>query len=197
MLTYIQMGSFLFWSEGSTLFWSKGSNSFGLRGQSELDFPVVRGMKFLGYSFYVKSGECRLSVHPKSYAKLKLRLKELTGRSNGMGYEQRKTNLRLFIQGWLEYFKLADMKSRLQYLDTWYRRRLRMCIWKCWKKVKTRFTNLCKCGIDKRKAWEWANTRKGYWHISNSYILARALCNDNLRRASYPFLLDCYRKVVS
>ncbi len=39
MLTYIQMGSFLFWLEGSTLFWSKGSNSFGLRGQSELDFP--------------------------------------------------------------------------------------------------------------------------------------------------------------
>ncbi len=41
MLIYIQMGSFLFWSEGSTLFWSKGSNSFGLRGQSELDFPAV------------------------------------------------------------------------------------------------------------------------------------------------------------
>ena len=157
----------------------------------------VKGMKFLGYSFYIKSGECRLSVHPKSYDKLKHRLKELTGRSNGMGYEKRKTTLRLFICGWLEYFKLADMKSRLQTLDEWYRRRLRMCIWKSWKKTKTRFNNLCKCGIDKRKAWEWANTRKGYWHISNSYILARALNNDNLRRANYPFLLDCYRKVVS
>lgn len=158
---------------------------------------TVRGMKFLGYSFYVKSGECRLSVHPKSYDKLKTRLKELIGRSNGMGSEKRKTSLRLFICGWLEYFKLADMKSRLQTLDEWYRRRLRMCIWKCWKKTKTRFNNLCKCGIDKGKAWEWANTRKGYWHISNSYILARALNNDNLRRANYPFLLDCYRKVVS
>lgn len=158
---------------------------------------TVRGMKFLGYSFYVKSGECRLSVHPQSYDKLKTRLKALTGRSNGMGYEKRKTSLRLFICGWLEYFKLADMKSRLQTLDEWYRRRLRMCIWKCWKQTKTRFNNLCKCGIDKGKAWEWANTRKGYWHISNSYILARALNNDNLRRANYPFLLDCYRKVVS
>ncbi len=157
---------------------------------------AVLGMKFLGYSFYLKSGECRLSVHPKSYDKLKSRLKELTGRSNGMGYEQRKTKLHLFIQGWLEYFKLADMKSKLQKLDTWYRR-LRMCIWKCWKRVKTRFTNLCKCGIDKQKSWEWANTRKGYWHISNSYILARALCNDNLRRANYPFLQDCYCKIVS
>ena len=157
----------------------------------------VRGMKFLGYSFYVHSGECRLSVHPRSYTKLKTRLKELTGRSNGMGYEKRKTTLRLFIRGWLEYFKLADMKSRLQTLDEWYRRRLRMCIWKCWKKIKTRFNNLCKCGIDRGKAWEWANTRKGYWHIADSFILHRALNNDNLRRANYPFLLDCYRKIVS
>ena len=116
---------------------------------------------FLGYSFYIHSGECRLSVHPKSYVKLKIRLKELTGRSNGMGYEKRKSSLRVFILGWLEYFKLADMKKRLQALDEWYRCRLRMCILKCWKKIKTRFENLTRCGIDKRKAWEWA--RKGYW----------------------------------
>ncbi|MDR2138698.1 MAG: group II intron reverse transcriptase/maturase [Tannerella sp.] len=157
----------------------------------------VRGMKFLGYSFYVKSGKCRLPVHPKSYTRFKHTLKSLTGRSNGMGYEKRKSCLRLFITGWLEYFKLADMKSKLQKLDAWYHRRVRMCIWKCWKKVKTRFKNLMRCGIDKRKAWEWANTRKGYWHISNSFILSRALNNDNLRRAGYPFLMDCYRKVVS
>lgn len=43
----------------------------------------VRGMKFLGYSFYVSRGECRLSVHPKSIRKMKTRLKELTSRSNG------------------------------------------------------------------------------------------------------------------
>jgi group II intron reverse transcriptase/maturase len=157
----------------------------------------VRRMKFLGYSFYMKSGECRLSVHPKSYDKLKSKLKDLTGRSNGMGYEKRKLSLRLFIRGWLEYFKLADIKSWLQRIDEWYRRRLRMCIWKCWKKIKTRFNNLCKCGIDKGKAWEWANTRKGYWHIAKSFILSQALNNDNLRRANYPFLMDCYRKIVS
>lgn len=157
----------------------------------------IGGMKFLGYSFYFKSGECRFCVHPKSYDKFKSTLKALTGRSNGMGYEKRKTSLRLFIMGWLEYFKLADMKSHLGRIDAWYRRRLRMCIWKCWKKVKTRFRNLCKCGIGKGKAWEWANTRKGYWHISGSYILSRALNNDILRRANYPFLMDCYRKVVS
>lgn len=111
----------------------------------------VRGMKFLGYSFYLKSGECRLSVHSKSYDKFKSKLKELTGRSNGMGYEKRKQSRGYFIRGWLEYFKLADMKSKLQEIDEWYRRRLRMCIWKCWKKEKTRFKNLMRCGIDRGK----------------------------------------------
>jgi group II intron reverse transcriptase/maturase len=157
----------------------------------------VVGMKYLGYSFYMKADECRLSVHTRSYDKLKIKLKALTGRSNGMGYERRKVMLRQFIRGWLEYFKLADMKSRLVEIDQWYRRRLRMCIWKCWKKINTRFKNLCRCGIDKQKAWEWANTRKGYWHISNSFILSRALTNENLRRANYPFLTDCYRKMLS
>lgn len=165
--------------------------------QEKTSVGYVRGKKFLGYSFYFKSGECRLIVHPKSWKKFKSKLKELTSRSNGMGYEQRKHSLRYFIMGWLEYFQHSDMKSKLQELDEWYRRRLRMCIWKCWKKVRTRFKNLIKCGIDKRKAWEWANTRKGYWHISDSFILNRALNNDNLRRANYPFLMDCYRKVVS
>ena len=93
-------------------------------------FGYVRGMKFLGYSFYIHSGECRLSVHLKSYDKFETKLKELTGRSNGMGYVKRKESLRNFIMGWLEYFKLADMKSKLRDIDTWYRRRLRMCIWK-------------------------------------------------------------------
>jgi len=164
---------------------------------SKTKVGYVRGMKFLGYTFYVYSGECRLTAHPSSYCRLQERLKLLTGRSNGMGNEYRKDKLGKLIQGWLEYFKLADMKQRLGRLDEWLRRRIRMCIWKSWKKIKTRFKNLCRCGIDKRKAWEWANTRKGYWHIADSYILHRALTNDNLRRAGYPFLMDYYRKVVS
>ena len=112
-----------------------------------------------------------------------------------MGYELRKQKLRLYIQGWINYYKLADMKKHLLRTDEWYKRRLRMCIWKCWKKVKTKFHNLMKCGIDKQKAWEWANTRKGYWRISNSWILACSITNEKLRLAGYPNLSDYYRKM--
>ena len=63
--------------------------------------------------------------------------------------------------------------------------RMPMCIWKAWKKVKTKVANLIGCGVDKYKAYEWGNTRKGYWHIADSYILHRAITNEYLCRAGY------------
>lgn len=160
--------------------------------REKTEVGYIRGMKYLGYSFYFTKGKCRLCVHKKTKDKFKRKVKSLTGRSNGMGYAQRKEVLWQTFRGWLEYFKYADMKTMLKLLDQWYRRRLRMCIWKCWKKVKTRFANLQKCGIPRGKAWEWTNTRKGYWHISDSYILARALRNELLMRAGYPLLEPLY-----
>lgn len=59
----------------------------------------VQGVKYLGYSFYVMKGKCRLTVHPKSKAKTKLRLKELTNRSNRWGYVKRKQKLKEYIRG--------------------------------------------------------------------------------------------------
>jgi hypothetical protein len=155
----------------------------------------VRDIKFLGYSFYVYKGEGRLRVHPKSIAKMKERIRTLTSRSNGWGYARRKEALRQYITGWVNYFKLADMDKMLQRIDTWYRRRLRMVIWKQWKRIRTRRRNLMKLGINKYKAWEWANTRKGYWHIANSYILARTITNERLYQAGYVFFSDYYRSV--
>jgi RNA-directed DNA polymerase len=165
--------------------------------RSKTKVGYVKGMKFLGYSFYVMKGNCRLSVHPKSAEKMKARLKELTSRSNGWGYEARKFKLKQFIVGWIEYFKLADMKQFLSRTDEWLRRRIRMCIWKSWKKISTRFINLIRCGINKHYSWMWANTRKGYWHTAASPILELAINNDNLRKAGYVFLSDYYCKVSS
>jgi group II intron reverse transcriptase/maturase len=155
----------------------------------------VSKIKFLGYSFYVHKGVGRLRVHPASVAKMKERIRMLTSRSNGWGYARRKQALRQYITGWVNYFKLADMDKLLLRVDTWYRRRLRMVIWKQWKRIRTRGRNLMKLGINKFKAWEWANTRKGYWHIANSYILARTITNERLNQAGYVFFSDYYRAV--
>lgn len=156
---------------------------------------AMRKVKFLGYSFYKSKGEGRLRIHPKSVSKMKAKIKELTSRSNGWGNARRKVALRQYITGWVNYFKLADMNSLLQRVDEWYRRRLRMVIWKQWKRIKTKLVNLVKLGVKKSKAWEWANTRKGYWHTAKSFILATTITTDRLRQAGYIFLSDYYQKV--
>ena len=143
-------------------------------------------------SIYVMKGKCRLTVHPKSKAKMKSRLKELTNRSNGWGYVKRKQELKEYIRGWIGYYHLADMKRFLLDTDKWLRRRIRMCIWKAWKKPKTKVANLIKCGIEKYKACEWGNTRKGYWRIADSPILKVAINNDSLRKAGYCTLMGSY-----
>jgi len=157
----------------------------------------ISKIKFLGYSFYRYGKEGRLRIHPKSIAKMKERIKTITSRSNGWGDARRKETLKQYITGWVNYFKLAEMKSILLQVDDWYRRRLRMVIWKQWKRIRTRFRNLQKLGIEKYKAWEFANTRKGYWRTANSPILNRSITTNRLKQAGYIFLSDYFRKVNS
>jgi group II intron reverse transcriptase/maturase len=155
----------------------------------------ISRIKFLGYSFYENGKSGRLRIHPKSLSKMKERIKEFTSRSNGWGDARRKETLKEYITGWVNYFKLADMKTLLPQVDEWYRRRLRMVIWKQWKRIRTRLRNLIKLGIAKYKAWEFANTRKSYWRTANSPILNTSITNERLKQAGYIFLTDYYRKV--
>ena len=154
----------------------------------------VRGVKYLGYSFYVHGGKCQLCVHPKSKAKMKSRLKCLTSRSNGWGYKWRKRKLTEYIRGWIGYYHLANMKRLLQETDEWLRRRIRMCIWKAWKLPRTRVANLIKCGVPQWQAYQWGNTRLGYWRVSGSWMVTSAMSNANLRRAGYPTLTEEWLK---
>ena len=119
-----------------------------------------------------------MKIHEKSIRKLKDKLKLLTGRSKIGNIETTYQKIKQLVVGWINYFKLADMKYAMRKLDEWLRRRIRMCYWKQWKKVSTKFRNLQKLGISAQKAWEFANTRKGYWRISNSPILSTSITKD-------------------
>ncbi len=87
------------------------------------------------------------------------------------------------------------MKKLLPQVDEWYRRRLRMVIWKQWKRIRTRLRNLIKLGVAKYKAWDYANTRKGYWRTANSPILNTSITIERLKQSGYIFFTDHYRKV--
>ena len=161
--------------------------------KSAVASPTKR--KFLGYSFYFRNGKYRLRVHLKSLNRLKDKIREVTNRNVSMNFETRLKKLIEKTRGWVNYFKLADMTSSLKDIDAWIRRRLRACIWKTWKKIRTRFTNLSKLGIDENKAWEFANTRKGYWRISRSPIMSRAITNARLEKRGYVSMSTMYKKV--
>jgi len=148
--------------------------------------------KFLGYSFYPSKDGIKMRAHEKSIHKFKEKLKLLTGRSKIGNIESMYKKIKQLVVGWINYFKMADMKSWMRNIDEWLRRRIRMCYWKQWKKVSTKFKNLQKLGISKQKAWEFANTRKGYWRIAKSPILQRSITNARLEKAGLVSLLEIY-----
>lgn len=163
------------------------------REKTTVDY--IGKVKFLGFTFYRTKGVIRIRLHPKSIAKMKNKIKELTARSNGWSNEYRFSKLKQYITGWVNYFKLADMKQLLKQTDEWLRRRIRMVYWKQWKKIKTRFKMLKHFGMDEGKAREFANTRKGYWRTSNSPILSRSLDNQTLGSLGYISFFEHYQRV--
>ncbi len=163
--------------------------------KSKVDRP--NGVKYLGFGFYYDtiSHQFKAKPHQLSVKKLKEKLKQLTSRSWGVSTSYRVIKLKQLIVGWVNYYKIGQMKWLCKDLDAHIRFRLRMCIWKQWKKVKTRYKNLQKLGIPKGKAWEWANTRKGYARVARSFILCRAITNERLKKFGLVSLLDQYQIV--
>lgn len=155
----------------------------------------VGTINFLGHGFYVDKEGGQLRVHSRSVQKFKDKIRRITGRSNGWSIQGRKDRLNALIRGWVNYFRLAKMKSLVQQLDSWIRRRLRMVTWKRWKKVSTKFENLRKTALDERSAWYLANTRNKYWYVSGSPWMQIAIPNKLLEKAGYLTLTGCYARM--
>ena len=155
----------------------------------------ISKVKYLGYSFYRYKGTCRFRVHPKSVIKMKNKIRELTDRHNGWGNEYRELKLTQFIRGWVNYFGMADMKRLLQSNDEWLRHRIRAIYWKQWKKVKTKFKELKKLGVEEERAWICANMRNGNWFCSGYITLQGAFNNKKLRELGYPTFTEFYLKI--
>lgn len=162
------------------------------REKSAVDRPWRR--KFLGFSFYPIKGEIRILIHKKSVERFRDKIRKITERSNGRSMVWRYKKLRQLMTGWVNYFKIADMKKLCRHLDEWVRRRIRMCYWKQWKKVRTKRVNLIKLGIKSNKAKEFASTRKGYWRIANSPILCVSLTNEYIVKQGYISLSQILQK---
>ena len=119
----------------------------------------VSKIKYLGYGFYRHKGKCRMRIHPKSVAKMKNRIRELTTRGNKWSNQEREEKLRSYARGWINYYRYADMKSLMEQTDEWLRHRIRGVYWKQWKKVRTRYKMLRALHLPEWKVHEMANCR--------------------------------------
>jgi group II intron reverse transcriptase/maturase len=131
----------------------------------------------LGFGFFKRDGRVRVRLDRKAKHRLKARLRLLTSRRWSIAMPVRLARLDRFLAGWAAYFALAETPSVFDELDEWLRRRLRQVRWKEWKRPATRRRDLVALGIPDRQARQWAASRRGYWRVSGSPVLGRALPN--------------------
>lgn len=153
------------------------------RTKSKVSDPAESTL--LGFSFYKSEKGWEIRIASKSMEKIKKKMKEKTKRSDPSSAKEKIRKMEAVIRGWVNYFALAKAKRRMQQLDELVRTRLRIGIWKQWKRPKTRRTNLKKLGINEQKAYEWSYSRKGYCRVAHSPILCRALNNKYFTRLKY------------
>ena len=155
----------------------------------------IRNFKFLGFGLGKGRNGVYIRVHAKSLKKAKQKLKELTSRSQGRNVRKVMENVKVFIRGWLGYFGIASMKTTMQEWDGWLRRRIRMYIWKQWKKPRTRVENLKKLGVPEWQACAVAYSRKSYWRSAKHAVVNMAIISKRLAQVGYFSLSDRYESL--
>ena len=158
---------------------------------------ATKKFKFLGFAYGKGKDGLFIRVHQKSLLKAKEKLRELTKRNRGRNVRDVMAEVKRYMHGWLNYYAIADMKNTLAEWNGWLRRRIRMYIWKQWKKPKTKLRNLMKLGIPKKYAWMAANSRRGYWFTVETGAVKRAITNERLASAGFFDLSLAYESIQS
>jgi len=147
---------------------------------SFLGFSIIRGRIWIA----------RAALH-----RVSLKVKDFTSRSKGVSFESRIQSLNLFFRGWVGYFGLTDTYTWAKWLDGWIRRRLRMCLWKQWKRPKTRIRNLLNLGVPKDFAIPAGCSSKGPWRLSRTFNTHLGLFNSWFKDQGLFSLLDLWKSL--
>lgn len=150
----------------------------------------------LGFSFYRDKGQWAIRIAKKSIESIKRKTRAITARNNGSNMRQKLLKIKPVVQGWVNYFSIAQAKRVMEYLDEKVRTRLRMGLWKEWKTCRTRIANLQKLKASKQKSYEWGNSSKGYCRVAHSPILCTTLNNAYFTKAGYEGFANTYKRVT-
>ena len=168
------------------------------REKSGIRRPVQFGL--LGYRFvptYTKgeTGTYQLVVSEKGWKSLKRDLKIVTRKTTPGTFDERIKKLKEIQRGWLNYFRMGSIHTKLKEIDSWLRNRLRYCIWEDWKKTERKRKNLIRFGIPTGQAYAWSRTRKGGWAVAQSPIMVTTITLKRLIQRGYESLLSYYESI--
>lgn len=143
------------------------------RTKSKVGSPTK--LKLLGFCIHStsKGKECR--PHYSAKKRFKAKLKNITKRNRAGSFRDIVKEINRTTVGWINYYGISLMKSFIREIAKWLNHRMRQLIWKRWKKIKTKYHQLKRLGIAHEEAWRVANSRKGYWRISGSQTLQKAI----------------------
>ena len=160
--------------------------------KSAVDRPWNR--TFLGYSMTAHR-EPKLKVSPKAVERAKRRVREIMRKGRGRKLTKVIGEVTLLLRGWINYFRLSQVKGVFEELDGWIRRKLRCILWVQWKKPKTRAGKLMKLGIDKARALTSAYNGRGPWWNAGASHMNAAIPANWLSRKGLMSLLAEHRRL--
>ena len=156
---------------------------------------AIRNFKYLGFALGRNGSGIYVRVHPKSWKKFKSKLRELSSRRSVQSIKPSFEEIKMYARGWLNYYGIASMKNPIEEVNKWLYHRIRMCIWKQWKKPRTKVKNLMKMGIPKDLAWQAGNSRRGYWFTTQTVAVNMAMTRERLIASGFYDLATAYQSV--
>ena len=188
----------------------KVGNNIYLYLKHKLKLPINReksgirkptNFTILGYGFVSKHdkgerGKFFLVVSDKGWKTLKEKLKTITRKTTPCTFDERIQRIKEVQRGWLGYYRMANIKTKLKVLDGWVRNRLRYCIWHHWKKPERKRKNLLRLGVTQAHAYAWSRTRLGGWAVAQSPMLFTTITLERLHKRGYVAMLSLYVKIA-
>ena len=135
---------------------------------------LVTRRKFLGYTMHWHKGP-KLKVAGTSVKRLKAKVRAITQRGRGKSLYHMIKELNPLLRGWMQYFRLSQVKGVFEELDGWIRRKLRCIKWKQWKRPRTRMKELAKLGLATHRAWKSAYNGHGAWYNAGASHMNEAM----------------------
>lgn len=146
--------------------------------------------KFLGYSFTWHE-KPKIRVPKVSVKRLREYLKTIFRKGKGRNLQKFITgDLNPILRGWINYFRLAEVKIFAEDIDGWVRRRLRLILWKQWKRPWTRRKRLIEAGLSEERAVMSAFNRRGSWWNSGASHMNDAFRKKFFDRLGLVAMLD-------